>query len=898
MKFLVLSLQSISFLVILGNGVAQQKQLSDGAALCEFYKALTAGKKSLANWCVGSGPYSPCGSPSWTGVTCGPVGEVSRVVSLDVSEKSLMGTLPSTFLNLGSLTWLDLQTNSLSGSLPSQLWTLGNLKALLLAENKFTGTLSSPVGELKALTCLSLQTNSLSGSLPYQLWTLIKLQALFLAENKFTGTLSSAVVELKEALTLLNLGKNILRGSLPSQLWNLVNLKELTLYENKFTRSLPSAVGKLKALTWLNLQTNSLSGSLPSQLWTLIKLQTLALAENKFTGTLSSAVGNLNEALIWLNLKNNSLSGSLPYQLWKLVNLQTLLLAENKFTGTLSSAVGNLNKALTWLNLGKNSLRGSLPSQLWTLINLQTLLFAENKFTGTLSSAVGNLKEALTWLDLYNNSLSGPLPPQLWTLGKLEELDLYENKFTRTLSSAVGDLKALTWLSLYTNSLSGSLPSQLGQLTKLRTCYFTSNIFTSSVPTSFCSFNASIDLDLSENSGLTCLPSCLTNPPYTKLVKDSTLTAVCGSRPSPASSPTPQEPVATPGEPSNLPTAVPTQPTPAPSPKPTALVCAVDSFANKLGDSCLPCPTGMTTGGATGSLSIDDCLCPAGLYRSTPQPYSCLSCPPNTVSNIGATSVNGCVNIVANFGIAFVAVFLSVLMGAVYVYSGRYHRVAFIRRDKVVLTQLYEFKSMASSVFKAQDEIHRKAKVEKAEAAKKSNESGHCCNVFLFYMLSALLVPLVIFASYVLQMASVLVDVLILFRGLRFEVPFQEFMSHALSTLGPLFESLFAPLKDVVALLAFFKIDLSAIQVTCPGATAPANLLIDYVVLGAVVIVVGSDYQLLRSLTFPSLLHKFLDMTLAKGLCTELRHFFLTLYYYLGYFLHLFSITSLFCGCS
>ena len=319
-------------------------------------------------------------------------------------------------------------------------------------------------------------------------------------------------------------------------------------------------------------------------------------------------------------------------------------------------------------------------------------------------------------------------------------------------------------------------------------------------------------------------------------------------------------PTEIPGQPTSAPTPVPTRPTPEPTFQPTFLVCPTEQYANPQGDSCEYCPSGMTTNGVTGSVSINSCLCPGGMYRSVPPLYSCLSCPAGMSSNMGALSSNDCVNIALNFGLALVAVCSSVVMGYVYVYLGRYHRIAFVRREKVVLTQLYEFQQLASAISEAQE-------IEKHDRYAPSNQKGSCCHwlsVILFYILSALIIPLVIIVTYALQMTSILVDVLILFRGLRLKVPFLEFISHVLSTLGPLFETLFVPLKVVISWLAFFKIDLSAIQVTCPGSTAPVNLLIDLIVLGAVVIVVGSDYQLIRSVTLPSLLNKSVDIFVSK----------------------------------
>ena len=118
------------------------------------------------------------------------------------------------------------------------------------------------------------------------------------------------------------------------------------------------------------------------------------------------------------------------------------------------------------------------------------------------------------------------------------KLNVYMKGLAGTLSIAIGGLGALTWLSLSHNSLSGPLPSQLGLLTNLQTLALSSNQFTSAVPASFCDLSKSIDLQLQSNA-LICLPSCLTTGSYVNLQKDSALTVVCRSSPSPTAIPTP-----------------------------------------------------------------------------------------------------------------------------------------------------------------------------------------------------------------------------------------------------------------------------------------------------------------------------------------------------------------------
>jgi hypothetical protein len=78
------------------------------AVFCDLAAATTLGTKTdVTGWrCSGGSPVlSVCSTP-WTGVTCSS----SIVVSLDVSSKSISGTLPTSLGDLNSLTYLALNT--------------------------------------------------------------------------------------------------------------------------------------------------------------------------------------------------------------------------------------------------------------------------------------------------------------------------------------------------------------------------------------------------------------------------------------------------------------------------------------------------------------------------------------------------------------------------------------------------------------------------------------------------------------------------------------------------------------------------------------------------------------------------------------------------------------------
>ena len=241
-----------------------------------------------------------------------------------------------------------------------------------------------------------------------------------------------------------------------------------------------------------------------------------------------------------LVLTSKNLMGSLPSELGLMTGLQYLDLSSNSLEGSLPTELG-LMTGLTVLDLSMNNLEGSMPTELGLLTGLQYLSLLRNSLEGSLPTELGLLAD-LSQLQLFSNNLEGSLPTELGLLTGLLNLDLYGNSLEGSMPTELGLLTRLQiLLDLGKNRLEGSLPSELGLLTGLQNLILNHNSFTSSVPLSFCSFTTSIDLQLQSNPGLTCLPSCLTNPPYSSLNKDATLIA-CTPQPTakPSPSPSPQ----------------------------------------------------------------------------------------------------------------------------------------------------------------------------------------------------------------------------------------------------------------------------------------------------------------------------------------------------------------------
>jgi receptor kinase-like protein len=118
---------------------------------------------SMANW---SPAVLLC---NWTAVTCSRR-HVDRVVSLDLSDMDLGGSISPFLGNLSFLRKLNLTGNALRGHIPSQL------------------------GRLFRLRELSLRYNLLEGNIPKELGSLTHLQELSLGHNNLTGTIFSALI--------------------------------------------------------------------------------------------------------------------------------------------------------------------------------------------------------------------------------------------------------------------------------------------------------------------------------------------------------------------------------------------------------------------------------------------------------------------------------------------------------------------------------------------------------------------------------------------------------------------------------------------------------------------------------------------------------------------------------
>ena len=93
---------------------------------------------------------------------------------------------------------LDLSVKSLDGTIPPELGNITKLKILSLSGNALTGEIPSRLAKLSSLETLSLDDNQLSGQIPPDLVRLTNLKELHLSGNQFTGCIPDGLEDVED----------------------------------------------------------------------------------------------------------------------------------------------------------------------------------------------------------------------------------------------------------------------------------------------------------------------------------------------------------------------------------------------------------------------------------------------------------------------------------------------------------------------------------------------------------------------------------------------------------------------------------------------------------------------------------------------------------------------------
>ncbi|OIW06978.1 hypothetical protein TanjilG_18366 [Lupinus angustifolius] len=303
----------------------------------------------LASW---NFTIDPCSFPRRTyftcGLTCTP--DSTHINQITLDPVGYTGTLTPLISKLTNLITLDLSENSFFGPIPSSLYSLPNLQTLTLRSNSFSGSIPPTIKSLISLQSLDLSHNSLSGSLPISLNYLSNLRRIDLSFNKLNGS----IPELPPNLSELAIKANSLSGPLQK-----------------------STFQKANKLAVLELSENSLYGKLEPWLFQLPSLQQVDLANNRFNGIeIWKPANGRSSDLVAIDLGFNTIQGYAPANLSAYPTLSSLSIRYNLLRGTIPLEYGE-SKTLKRLFLDGNFLTGKPPAG---------LLVSGNIFSGSLGN--------------------------------------------------------------------------------------------------------------------------------------------------------------------------------------------------------------------------------------------------------------------------------------------------------------------------------------------------------------------------------------------------------------------------------------------------------------------------------------------------------------------------------
>ena len=522
-----------------GDTCVSGSEEADRTVLAALYNATDGG-----NWFNNTNWLTDAPLSEWHGVSTNDEG---HVVSLNLGNNSLSGTVPPDIGILINLSHLHLGFNELTGTLPPELGNLTRLEFLDLSYNRLWGELprsmtaltrlislyslgnsglcvpddaefqewleAIPSGSVWVITCNPPSTTSDAGDRA----TLITLYNATDGANwdDNTNWLSEQPLQYWKGVTInsegrvaqLDLFLNQLSGDIPVELGNLVDLEWLYLHQNQLSGDIPAELGNLISLERLFLGGNQLSGDIPATLGGPTYLEVLDLSDNQLTGVIPPELASLTE--LWsLTLDRNQLTGEIPDWLGNMDLMRTLWLGNNNLTGAIPPELANLTE-LSSLTLGANQLTGEIPDWLGSLDQLAVLALYDNQLTGAIPPELANLTE-MSSLSLGGNQLTGEIPDWLGDLDQLVFLSANDNQLTGAIPPELGSLYQLFYLLLDNNQLTGTIPPELGNLHQLGTLWLQNNLLTGTIPPELSNLISSLEELLLGGNQLTgCIPQVL-----------------------------------------------------------------------------------------------------------------------------------------------------------------------------------------------------------------------------------------------------------------------------------------------------------------------------------------------------------------------------------------------------
>ena len=254
---------------------------------------------------------------------------------------------------------------------------------------------------------------------------------------------------------------------------------------------------------------------------------------------------------------------------------------------------------------------------------------------------------------------------------------------------------------------------------------------------------------------------------------------------------------------------------------------------------------------------------------------SCSFCSRGRITpSIAAISDDFCLSPVPNFSMGFTALFFVLLIASRFIMYGRFGKTAFLRRERFVTP-------LAGICLETINNIKEKMRSRTLSLSSMSRESSSYTSLWvswvkvpLFFVFSIMAMVLYVVVYYISLLYSVIFTSLILWRSISsaFRLPpLLDIISNALKSLahslgipGWILSYLLLPATYLIGVLSNFQLDLAGLNVTCNGAKAPIELLINCFILSFFVVFVKSEYFLLWNVSFQNLNQSYVDRHLSS----------------------------------
>ncbi|KAF5955103.1 hypothetical protein HYC85_007959 [Camellia sinensis] len=232
------------FLNILAISALNQEGLSLLSWLSIFNSSHSA--TFFASW--NATHKNPC---QWDYIKCNCDGFVSEI---NISSIDLCTTFPIQFVSFNFLTTL-----VLIGEIPCSIGNMSSLVSLDLSYNALTGRIPPEIGKLSQLQLLSLGSNSLQDGIPTEIGNCSKLQQLLLFGNQLSGRIPLEIGQLRALESFRAGGNPGICGEIPMQMSQCKQLVFLGLAETGMSGKIPYNIGELKNLEILSVYSANLT---------------------------------------------------------------------------------------------------------------------------------------------------------------------------------------------------------------------------------------------------------------------------------------------------------------------------------------------------------------------------------------------------------------------------------------------------------------------------------------------------------------------------------------------------------------------------------------------------------------------------------------------------------------